>query len=64
MFYILIYLHDMPENGFPSDFDHRFGADGGLLANPGPHSSGQNDDLHRFSLCIASLFILLEAEFW
>ena len=41
-----IHLHDVPEDGPAADLDHRLGAHGAFLADPGAQAAGQNDQLH------------------
>ena len=38
-----IYLHDVPQNRLPTDFDHGLGAQMGLFANARAESTGKND---------------------
>ncbi|MNR53447.1 hypothetical protein D3C85_1734650 [compost metagenome] len=39
-------LHDVPQDGPASDFDHRFGASLGFLRDPGAQPAGQDDCFH------------------
>src|SRR5712691_9750089 len=42
-----VYLHDVPEDGTPADFDHRLGLDVGLLGQSSPESARQDRDFHQ-----------------
>jgi len=41
--------HDVPENGLPADFHHRFGTDLRLFAETCPPPTGQQHNLHERS---------------
>ena len=40
-------LHDVPEDRPAADLDHRLGPGLGLLGQPRPETTGQDDDFHR-----------------
>ena len=40
-------FHDVPEDRPPADLDHRLGPGLGLLGEPGPETTGQDDDFHQ-----------------
>jgi hypothetical protein len=59
-------LHDVPENRFPTDLDHRFRPEMGLLAesraNPAREYDCLHDDLARAGIRNASLSLSLLSE--
>jgi hypothetical protein len=41
-----IILHDVPDDRFAADRNHRFGEGFVVIANPGPHAAAENNDFH------------------
>src|SRR5262249_14365072 len=41
-----VVLHDVPEDGAAADLHHGFRLDLGLLCQPGPEATSEDDDLH------------------
>jgi len=43
---VAVYFHDVPEDGTPTDLNHRLGPNSRFLRDPGPEATGQNHYLH------------------